>query len=168
MKKLVFFIALTILTVCLVGTSVALAEEEESVEIYDYVYVTIADESGKTVLAYEEIILEDADGDGVVTMHDALLCAHKQKYKGGVGGYSAEVTEYGYSMTKLWGCENGGSYGYYRNNTSPQSLADPVETGDHIVAFVYTDLVGYTDTYCYFDPHHIAVTGDEPDRKSVV
>jgi hypothetical protein len=162
MKKLVFFIALAFLAVCLAGGSVALAEEEETVEVYDYVYVTIADDNGRTVLAYEEIILEDKDGDGILTMHDALTCAHEQKYKDGADGYAAEVTEYGYSMTKLWGCANGVSYGYYLNNASPQSLADTVENGDHIVAFVYTDLVGYTDTYCYFDPHHVAVTGDKP------
>lgn len=163
MKKLVFFIALTLLAVCLVGGSVALAaESEETVEVYDYVYVTIADEKGNSVLAYEEIILEDADGDGVVTMHDALICAHEQKYQGGADGYAAEVTAFGHSMTKLWGCENGGGYGYYLNNDSPQSLADPVETGDHIVAFVYTDTVAFSDTYCYFDPYHVAVTGDEP------
>ena len=162
MKKLVFFIALTFLAVCLTGGLVALAEEDETVEVYDYVYVTVADGNGQSVLIYEEIILEDADGDGVLTMHDALTCAHRQKFEGGEEGYAAEVTEYGYSMTKLWGCDNGGSYGYYLNNESPQSLADPVKNGDHIVAFVYTDLVGYTDTYCYFDPHHVAVTGDKP------
>ena len=162
MKKLVFFLALTLLTVCFAGGSIALAEEEETVEVYNYVYVTIADESGKSVLAYEEVILEDTDGDGVLTMHDALACAHEQKYAGGTDGYAAEKTEFGLSMTKLWGCENGGSYGYYLNNASPQSLEDPVDDGDHIVAFVYTDLVGYSDTYCYFDPHHVAVTGDKP------
>lgn len=162
MKKLVFFIALALFAVCLAGGLVALAEEEETVKVYDYVYVSIADETGRNVLAYQEIILEDADGDGALTIHDALTCAHQQYFADGADGYAAESSEYGLSMTKLWGCANGGSYGYYLNNASPMSLADPVENGDHIYAFVYTDLEGYTDTYCYFDPHHVAVTGEKP------
>ncbi len=160
MKKLVFFIAMALFAVSLTGGVIAVAEE--TVEVYEYVYVSIADEAGEIVLTYQEIVLEDKDEDGVFSIHDALICAHEQKYEGGAEGYAAESTEYGMSMTKLWGCENGGSYGYYLNHASATSLADHVESGDHIYAFVYTDLEGYSDTYSYFDPCHVAVTGEEP------
>ena len=52
--------------------------------------------------------------------------------------------------------ENGGSYGYYVNNTAAMSLADPVADGDFINAFVYTDLTGWSDVYCFFDAETVA------------
>lgn len=155
-----FLICLLFLCLAVGGFSLSALAEEESTEEYVYVYVTIADEKGELVLAHEEVGVEDTDGDGVLTIHDALACAHLQKYTAGGEGYSAENTEYGMSMTKLWGCENGGSYGYYLNDRSPLSLADPVEKGDSVHAFVYTDLTAWSDTYSYFDKEHVAVSGD--------
>lgn len=155
-----FLICLLFLCVAVGCVSISALAEEESEQESVYVFVTLADGEGKTVLAHEEITVEDTDGDGVLTIHDALTCAHAQKYTGEGEGYRAERTEYGLSMTKLWGCENGGSYGYYLNNQSPQSLADPIEKGDSVHAFVYTDLTAWSDTYCYFDKEHVAVSGD--------
>lgn len=115
------------------------------------VRVTIAD-AGTLVAAAEEIDAADADSDGVISISDALSCAHDSLYDGGAEtGYAAEETEYGLSMTKLWGAENGGSYGYYVNNASAWSLNDPVGEGDHVYAFSYADLEGWSDVYTYFD-----------------
>lgn len=155
-----FLICLLFLCLAVGCVSIPALAEEESEQEGVYVFVTLADDKGQNVLAHEEITVEDTDGDGVLSIHDALTCAHAQKYNGAGEGYSAESTEYGLSMTKLWGCENGGSYGYYLNNQSPQSLADPVEKGDSVHAFVYTDLTAWSDTYCYFDKEHVAVSGD--------
>lgn len=54
---------------------------------------------------------------------------------------------------KLWGTENGGSYGYYVNNVSTWSLTDPVDEGDYVNAFVYTDLTTWFDTYAKGESH---------------
>ena len=115
------------------------------------VYVTIA--NGELVLAREAVTLKDADGDGALTINDALYLAHEAKFEGGAAaGYGSSVhPDYGLSMTKLWGVENCGAYGYYVNDASAFSLADPVSNGDEIVAFVYTDTAYYSDTYSYFD-----------------
>lgn len=114
------------------------------------VYVSIA--NGDLMLAYEPITVTDADGDGVLTVNDALISAHDAKYEGGAeAGYSSANSDYGLSLYKLWGIENGGSYGYFVNNASAMSLLDPVKNGDHVYAYVYTDLVAYSDTYSYFD-----------------
>lgn len=116
------------------------------------VYVTIADANGDLVLSQEAVAVTDADADGVLTINDALYSAHEANYEGGAAvGYGFGETEYGVSMNKLWGAENGGSYGYYLNNTAAWSLVDPIADGDYINAFVYTDLTAWSDTFCFFD-----------------
>ena len=111
----------------------------------DYVYVTIADEKGNIVVAYEKVYPKELTADA------ALSAAHEKFYEGGSDGYASAESSYGLSLTKLWGVENGGSYGYYVNNVSPSSLADAVAVGDHIYAFVYTDLETFGDKYSYFN-----------------
>lgn len=116
------------------------------------VYVTISDANGQLVLTQEPITVSDTDKDGYLTINDTMYAAHETKYEGGAeAGYASYYSAYGLSMSKLWGTENGGSYGYYVNNTSAWSLADTVKEGDYVNAFVYTDLTAWTDQYCYFD-----------------
>ncbi len=115
----------------------------------DTVYVTIS--TGSLVLAYGEVPLTDKDGDGSLTINDALIIAHEKYYEDGAEGYGSAETDFGISMTKLWGIENGGGYGYCVNNASAQSLSDQIKPGDHIVAYVYTDTENFSDTYAFFD-----------------
>lgn len=118
----------------------------------DNVYVTISDDSGKLVAAQEEIELTDVDGDGALTVNDALYNAHEKLYDGGAtAGYGSDTGDYGLFITKLWGVENGGSYGYYVNTASAMGLTDPVKDGDSVSAFVYTDTTAFSDTFCYFE-----------------
>lgn len=77
---------------------------------------------------------------------------------GAAAGYASEMTDYGLSLTKLWGVQNGGSYGYYVNNASAWSLGDEVKSGDFINAFVYQDTKTFSDRYCYFD-HNFSTIG---------
>ena len=123
------------------------------------VYVTIADKTGKLVLTQEEITVTDTDKDGSLTVNDALYAAHEAKYESGASaGYAYADTAYGLSLIKLWGTENGGSYGYCVNNKSALSLADTVTDGDYISAYVFTDLTAWSDTYCYFNVNTAAAT----------
>lgn len=123
-----------------------------TVSAYADVYVSIADENGKLVAAAEPIEFKDADGDGTVTINDALILAHDKLYDGGAeAGYASATGDYGLMITKLWGTENGGSYGYYVNNTAAMGLSDEIKDGDAVNAFVYTDLTAWSDTFCYFD-----------------
>lgn len=127
------------------------------------VYVTIADGNGQLVLARKSVAVTDADGDGVLSIYDALYSAHEAAYEGGAeAGFGAVTTEYGLSMTRLWGVENGGSYGYYVNNASAWSLLDPVKEGDFINAFVYTDLTAWSDTFCFFDAQTMTASASDP------
>jgi len=115
------------------------------------VYVTISD-AGSLVVAQQPVAVTDEDGDGTLTVNDALIAAHDSFYPGGAAaGYAAEEGQYGLSITELWGVKNGGSYGYYVNNVASMSLADPVADGDYLTAFAYADLVNFSDAYSYFD-----------------
>jgi len=157
MKKTITLLTLATLLLSLFTLFTAAASEPMAT-----VYVTIADKDGKLAVAEEAINLSDTDGDGELTITDALYLAHEAKYDGGAeAGYATSTTQYGLGMTKLWGEENGGSYGYYLNNASAYNLAEKLKDGDRITAFVYTDLSTWSDTFCYFDKS--SVEGTEGD-----
>lgn len=115
------------------------------------VYVTVSDDQGEFRLACAATEVSDVDGDGALTVYDALYCAHEQYYEGGAaGGFGAVDEGYGPSLTKLWGIDNGGSYGYYVGNNSCMNLAEPVEEGIHVQAYAYRDLENWSDAFTYF------------------
>ena len=146
----------TLLALAMLVSLTAFAEEAPTV------YVSITTDTGALVLAYAPVTLTDADGDGALTICDALIAAHAAYYPDGAEGFSVVPSQYGLSMVKLWGADNGGSYGYCLNDASAWSLADPVKDGDHVKAYAYTDLIAWSDTYCYFDaPMMTAAAGAE-------
>ena len=115
MKRAVVFI---FIITFILGISVCAAEEKA--------YVTVSNED--VVFANKEVVLKDADGDGKTTINDALIIAHTNP-----DDYGYENTEYGISMTKLCGVENGGAYGYYLNNAPAMSLSDEISNGDTVI-----------------------------------
>ncbi|MBQ3489627.1 MAG: hypothetical protein IJA86_03450 [Clostridia bacterium] len=145
MKKIISIVFFILLSFSLFGFSVF--GESESNDVY----VSISDESGALVLAYAPVSLIDEDGDGNLTVNDALIAAHKAHYKNGAEGFASEETPYGCSITKLWGFAGGSGYGYCVNDSSAMSCYDPVQVGDHIKAFIYTDTESFSDVYCFFD-----------------
>jgi LysM repeat protein len=115
------------------------------------VNVTISSE-GSLVVVNKPVTVKDADGDGALTINDAIIAAHDAAYKGGSkAGYKTYESSYGLSIDMLWGVENGGSYGYYLNDGFAMSLTETVKTGDYLAAFSYSDLTDWSDTYSYFD-----------------
>ena len=133
-----------LLALAMLVSLAAFAEEAPTV------YVSISDDTGTLTLAYSPVALLDKDGDGALTICDALMEAHAAHYPGGADGFLAEESQWGLSMYRLWGVENGGSYGYCVNDASAMSLVDPIQSGDHIKAYAFTDLTNYSDTYAYF------------------
>ena len=145
MKKSLTILLSIIMLLCIFSICVS-AKDTVSVT------VKITDDAGLVTLANKSVTVKDIDNDNLLTINDALFCAHETYYNGGAkSGYSYESTDFGLSLTKLWGVVNGMSYGYYRNNNPAMSLSDAISDGDYISAFCYTDLDSYTDTYCYFD-----------------
>ena len=154
MKKLLSILLALTLCVTLLGISAAAEMQDPGTA---KVFVTIADQNGKLALSQEEITVSDIDEDGVLTINDALYCAHEAKYTGGAAaGYATLLGDYGLSLSKLWGIANGGSYGYLVNNKFAWGLTDAVEEGDYVNAFIYTDTDSWTDTYSYFDVNAVA------------
>lgn len=134
----------------------------EGTEATAKVYVTISDGTGKLVLTQEEITVTDKNNDGTLTIDEALFATHEAKYEGGAAaGYGSVVSSWGLSLTKLWGVENGGSYGYYVNNASAIGLGDEVKEGDYINAFIYTDTTSWSDKYTLFDKNTATVIAEE-------
>ena len=157
MKRILAIIlsAATLISLCAVSAS---AEGTDSAQVY----ITIADKDGNLAVTAEKITVTDSDADGALTVSDALYAAHEAFYEGGAAeGYATSVTQYGLGVQKLWGSANGGSYGYYVNNASAWALTDLVKDGDYVAAFVYTDLVGWSDNYSYFDSYMGEVEEDE-------
>ncbi|MDY3287352.1 MAG: S-layer homology domain-containing protein [Eubacteriales bacterium] len=148
-----FLAMLLVLALCLVPTAMA-ADELLVMPISANsarVFVTIAD-AGSFVLVEHPVIVSDVDGDGVLTICDALAAVHDDAFEGGAkAGFAYAETEYGLSLTKLWGVENGGSYGYYINDASAFSLGDEIHADDRIYAYTYADLTAWSDAYTYFD-----------------
>lgn len=148
MKKKMIYASALGLTLSVLSVSAVSSAAADSINVY----MTISDSEGKLVLAEEKTAVSDTDGDGKITINDALYTAHEKKYKGGAKeGYSAVESQYGLSMEKLWGAENGGSYGYYVNNESALALLDEIKEGDKVNAYVMTDLEGWSDKYCWFE-----------------
>lgn len=133
-----------------------------STAVAETVYVSISDGSGQAVVAHMAVDAVDFDDDGTVTLCDALYAAHEAAYKGGAeAGFGSAVSDYGMSITRLWGVEQDSGYGYYVNDASAYSLADPINEGDSLYAYVYSDLEGWSDTYCYFQQAIIDASAGE-------
>ena len=148
MKKFITAAAAALIT-CSAMSVTAFAEEAASADVF----VTIAGADGKLAVSQESVTVTDADGDGKLTIDEALTAAHEKFYEGGAeAGYKSSVGQYGLGLDKLWGTENGGSYGYYVNNAAAMGLADEIKAGDFINAFVYPDPNAWSTTfYSWFD-----------------
>lgn len=149
MKKI---LSVLLAALMLVGCfSISAFAKEESVTVY----VSVADK-GELVAAQVEVNVEDIDNDGALTVNDALYALHEVAYEGGAdAGYSYYIhKDYGLSLGTLWG-DSSGNFGYYVNNASCWGLADKVEDGDYLNAFVYSDSKFYSDTYCFFNEYSI-------------
>lgn len=156
MKKL-FAIIMTL--VMLLGC-VSLTAFAEGQPLTANVYVTIANK-GDLVVTQEKITVTDKDNSGTLTVDEALYATHEAKYEGGAeAGYATAVTSWGLSTTKLWG-DNSGNFGYFVNNASAMSLADTVNEGDCLNAFIYSDADHYSDTYCWFDITSVSADTNE-------
>lgn len=137
---------------------VAIESEAEPVSVV--INVSVSD-AGVLRVANEPVTVEDPDGDGTVTADQVLAAAHDAFYEGGAAaGCAFEQTEYGTSITKLWGVDNGGSYGYYVNDAFV--LPDyKLVAGDYICAYSYADLIAWSDCYAFFDRRNAELAAGE-------
>lgn len=155
MKKTLSLILAVLMLMSISSAAFAAGESTASV------YVSVANK-GKLEVAAKLITVKDIDGDKILTINDALYCAHEEYYDGGAEkGYGSYVGQYGLSLGKLWGEESNPdknyfiNFGYYVNDKSAWSLADVVTTGDFVYAFVYSDNTNWSDSYSFFDKKNV-------------
>ena len=157
MKKIISF-TLVCLLICTSFSLFAFAKENETATVY----VSISSK-GNIQAANVKVNVTDIDGDGKITINDALYALHEAKYQGGADkGYSYYKTEqYRLSIGTLWG-DKSGCFGYYVNDASAWSLEDEVKNGDNVYAFVYSDTEYWSDSYSFFDKLTVSsVSGGE-------
>ncbi|MBO4878002.1 MAG: LPXTG cell wall anchor domain-containing protein [Ruminococcus sp.] len=130
-------------------------------------YVTINNAKDGLKVTQEKIEVTDIDNDEKVTINDALIMAHDKFFEGGsAAGYATVESTYGPMVSKLWGVENGGAYGYYVNGNMASGPMDKIEEGAFLDAYVYADTTAYSDTYCFFDTREKEVNqGDKVTLK---
>ena len=146
MKKL--FAGIVALMLCVSAMPLSANAEGETVNVK----VTISDKDGNAVLQQKPVTVTDIDGDGALTINDALYIAHEENFEGGAeAGYESAKSEYGWGIQKLWGNANGGSYGYYVNHTASMGVGDTLNDNDYLDVFTYTDLENWSDKYAFFD-----------------
>jgi len=153
MKKIISFLLSAIIVLQLFST-VTFAEDSVNV------FVTIYDKDGKIVVSQESISVTDQYSDGKLTICDALIETHREKFYG-PDGFVMSQGSYGLQIDILWGNHNGGSYGYYLNDASAYSLLDEVKDGDYLNAYSYTDLTAWSDKYTYFDKRMVSAKENE-------
>ena len=146
-------ISILLVLALLAGLCVTAFAEENTISVFvsickDGAYVIGSD--GEP-LATVSVAVSDHNKNGKFDIDDTLFCAHELLYKGGAeAGYASAQTDYGLSMTKLWGDESG-AFSYYINNAMVVTdTTAEVKNGDLLTAYVYADQVGWTDTYTYF------------------
>ncbi len=144
---LVLALAVSMVPMALADDAPAAEADPEPIDVF----VSISN-AGLLTCSWCPITVTDVDGDGALTINDALILVHDDQYQGGAeAGYASAETQWGLSVAKLWGVENGGSYGYYVNDEMAMSLADPIKAADRIYAYVFKDTEGFSDAYSYFD-----------------
>ena len=148
MKKLLSF--LLILALMSSFLAVAVLADDEVGPDNNIVYVTIS-VAGEIVVPAVPVAVSDLNGDGGFDVDEVLKCAHDQLYPGGSeAGYASSEGDWGLGMDMLWG-DTSYAFGYYVDNAMAWSLADPVQAGGSVVAYVYSDKEYWSDAYCYFD-----------------
>ncbi len=160
MKKRLLSLLLALTMALSLATTGAWAADQDSIRVT----VTIANQGaiavGKndTLMAQVPVTVTDRNQDGKFTYDEAMVAAHEAYYVEGKDGFELNASS-GW-VTKLWG--ETGSSSYYQNNASFSELvnAQPIENGDDLSAFVYSD-PKCSDKYGFFDQSTVSVKTDE-------
>lgn len=152
MKRILAIVIASLLCLASLFSLSVFAEEEAKVNVKVSVTTKNSIKAGLV-----DVAAGDEDGDGAITISDALYVAHKIYCSAGVSGYAAEETEFGLSLVKLWGDESG-NFGYYLNHQPAMSLADTIKEGDVISACIYEGVYPNMESYAYFDKDSAVVS----------
>ena len=107
---------------------------------------------GTLALVNGTVTVTDSNGDGILTYHEALEAAHAAYCP---DGYTATESEWGISVSKIWGVETYNSL-YFRNGEALANHVGNTETstvaeGDSLLVSVNKDDTYYSDRYSSFN-----------------
>ena len=155
--------ALTITTAfpaCNVFADDVVTDVVEAKEIY--VTITNAGEfcydKENNPIIVKKFNVSDKNKNNKIDIDDAFITVHEESDFS--DGYATIEAVWGKAVSKFWGIENDGAYGYYVNNVFAMGLDDPLEDGDYLSAFVYKDVTSYSDAYTYFDKENVELKHD--------
>ena len=104
------------------------------------------------------VTVRDADADGILTFHDALVALH-EVYR--VDGYTLQR---GVTVTKLWGVETYAT-SFFKNGEELTKMVNfktsTVEDNDQLYAVVMTDKTDRADCFTWFDKTEVTVKAGE-------
>ncbi len=104
------------------------------------------------------VAVKDADADGILTFHDALVALH-EAYR--VGGYTLQR---GVTVTKLWGVETYAT-SFFKNGEELTKMVayktSTVADNDQLYAVVMTDKTDRADCFTWFDKTEATVKAGE-------
>ncbi len=137
------------------------------------VYITISkdgevveDRNGEKVAVVPVELL----GKKEYTLDDVFKSAHGQYHKDGEEAYGTAESQWGLGVSKLWGIENGGNYGYQINNGEVMVMGptQAVNDGDIVDAYVIKNNYPDTEAYATFNqPIVIVEKGESINYKLV-
>lgn len=149
MKRNIRLISVLLVLVLALGLILTGCGNKAAAEPKNAVYVTLSnageigtDKDGNYIAALALEIPEAGSKVG-----DVIKSLHKTYSKGGEADFATIESQYGPMISKMWGVENGGSYGYYINGAMAMSLDDPVKVGDTVDLMIYKDAAGFSDQY---------------------
>ena len=118
--------------------------------------VLAADKNGNA-MASTTITVMDVDCDGTLTYDEALLAAHSSLLT--ADGYATATTEYGLSVTKLWGVETTNTLFYLNGAALTVNVGETtVKAKDQLYASINQDDTYYSDKYTAFDQSTVSTT----------
>ena len=115
------------------------------------VTVTVSNK-GTLALVNGTVTVTDSNGDGILTYHEALEAAHAAYCP---DGYTATESEWGISVSKIWGVETYNSL-YFRNGEKLANHVGNTETStvaesDSLLVSINKDDTYYSDRYSSFN-----------------
>ena len=120
---------------------------EKPVPAEDIKVTATISNAGEVVVPFKEITVKDLNADQKHDIDEAFVAVHEAFYDGGAeAGYGSS----GGWLTKLWG-DTSGAFGFYLNGESAMGATDPIVDGDYLVAYIYKDQTGWTDSFAKFD-----------------
>ncbi len=142
------------------------SENQEAENKVIKAYITISD-GGKIVESQngELVALAPIElvGKPTYSLDDAFKNAHEQYNKDGQSAYGTTDSQYGPMVSKFWGVENGGNYGYQINggDVFVMGPTQEVNDGDIIDAYIVVNDFQNIEAYAKFDKFFVETTEGE-------